>query len=134
MTFTFLFHLTTNTWNLCLNLYAAYNAFPNKFNPSAAFSSSYGIFLKGNHQSTDEVVSATSTHVEGIAFTNSSGKVILGLWPRVWDMSDYVIPSKVTKALDLRPYIMQMYLIVTTDFCVILVMTTVTTVSATINT
>jgi len=64
---------------------------------------SFAIWWKRGYQEFDNVVSATTTKVKGIAMTNYSKSSVFipgGVnGTRIWDVADYVVPPLVT---DLR--------------------------------
>eukprot|EP00057_Strongylocentrotus_purpuratus_P008825 XP_011663299.1 PREDICTED: P2X purinoceptor 4 [Strongylocentrotus purpuratus] len=60
------------------------------------------VYKKG-YQSTDEVMSAVTTKMKGVAYTNITGEPNLNVkdttpYNRIWDVSDYVIPPQQTNA------------------------------------
>ena len=58
------------------------------------------IVLEKTYQSNDSVVSSVTTKLKGVSYTNISGLPHLTVddtapYNRIWDVSDYVIPSQV---------------------------------------
>ena len=54
----------------------------------------YAIIYEKGYQTTEEVVSAVTTKVVGIGYTNGTG-IYENAGDRVWDSSDYVVPPQV---------------------------------------
>ena len=54
----------------------------------------YAIIYEKGYQTTEEVVSAVTTKVVGIGYTNGTGQYT-NAGNRVWDSSDYVVPPQV---------------------------------------
>ena len=58
------------------------------------FVCSYAIIYEKGYQKTEEVLSAVTTKVSGLGYTNGSG-IFENAGKRVWDSSDYVVPPQV---------------------------------------
>ena len=54
----------------------------------------YAIIYEKGYQKTEEVVSAVTTKVQGLGYTNGTG-IFENAGDRVWDSSDYVVPPQV---------------------------------------
>ena len=60
----------------------------------------YAIIYEKGYQTTEEVVSAVTTKVQGIGYTDGTG-IYENAGNRVWDSSDYVVPPQVWQS---RPH------------------------------
>ena len=58
------------------------------------FRSRYAIIYEKGYQRTENVVSAVTTKVQGLGYTNGTG-IYENAGNRTWDSSDYVVPPQV---------------------------------------
>ncbi len=61
----------------------------------------YAIVFKKGYQDFEDVQSAVTTKVKGVAFTNMTDDP--GIGTRVWDVADYIIPPQVCSSLFYTP-------------------------------
>ena len=76
---------------------------------------SYAIVIKQGYNEFEEVLSTVTTKVEGLGYTNGTGR-FENAGNRVWDSSDYVIPPQVCMCTD--------HMMPTSVYCILLPLVT----------